>query len=138
MIGFENSRRRFLSTFLWYGFFFLTHSRFAWAEAKKGARRDSLTARLQQLLRHPHSAVIIGREYVRLAPNEREPTILLALIVSSCGEGLFDSDCERTRESLRLQTRRDFEEGRVVEMHGWMLSITEARLCALAALVLRT
>ena len=33
------------------------------------------------------------------------------------------------------QVRRDFAEGRTVEVQGWVLSVTEARQCALYSLV---
>jgi murein L,D-transpeptidase YcbB/YkuD len=36
--------------------------------------------------------------------------------------------------SIRAQIRDDFAQGRIVDVEGWMLSATEARLCALAAL----
>ncbi len=32
---------------------------------------------------------------------------------------------------LQRQVRRDFELGRTIEVDGWILSVTEARLCAL-------
>ncbi|MCK5506359.1 MAG: hypothetical protein KAJ10_14440, partial [Thermodesulfovibrionia bacterium] len=37
-------------------------------------------------------------------------------------------------ELLRTCRQKDFEKGRVVELQGWLLSITEVRLCALAGL----
>jgi hypothetical protein len=39
------------------------------------------------------------------------------------------------RHYLRAQSRRDFRDGRIVTVGGWMLSLTETRLYALAALL---
>jgi hypothetical protein len=80
--------------------------------------------------------VAIGSAYLRGAPDEREPGRLADLIASRCGEGVFDLDGDALRRCLGRQTRRDFSDGRVVTIHGWMLSVTEARICGLAALVL--
>jgi hypothetical protein len=87
-------------------------------------------------LRQPDSAVVIGSAYLRSTPDEREPGRLADLIASRCGEGVFDLDGEALRRCLGRRTRQDFADGRVVTIHGWMLSVTEARICGLAALVL--
>jgi hypothetical protein len=80
--------------------------------------------------------VAIGQEYLQVVPTERNLQLLQDLISSACGQPVFGLDAQKLREHLRLRTRQDFEEGDVIKIHGWMLSITEARLCALAALVL--
>ena len=36
--------------------------------------------------------------------------------------------------ALVRAVQRDFEQGRVVQVHGWFLSKTEAELCALSLL----
>jgi hypothetical protein len=36
--------------------------------------------------------------------------------------------------TLQQQIRQDYVEERVVKLQGWILSVTEARLCALTAL----
>jgi hypothetical protein len=36
--------------------------------------------------------------------------------------------------TLQQQIRQDYIEERVVKLQGWILSVTEARLCALTAL----
>jgi hypothetical protein len=136
MIEKQGSRRRFLSSFLWLAMLGLTRSRVTWAEVTKQTKQDRLRSLLEDLLKHTESAVVIGREYLRQAPGEREPQILVDLISSRCCEGVFGSDSEKLRASLRLHRRHDFAAGHIVKIHGWMLSITEARLCALAARVL--
>jgi hypothetical protein len=99
-------------------------------------KQDQSIPGLAKLLRHEESACVIGREYLRNAPQEKDREILFNLISSGLGqESVSMSDDEALRKRLRLQIRRDFAAERVVRVHGWILSITEARLCALAALV---
>lgn len=39
------------------------------------------------------------------------------------------------RSLIAVAIRRDFAEERTVELDGWIISITEARLCAMATFV---
>jgi hypothetical protein len=39
------------------------------------------------------------------------------------------------RSAIATRLRRDFEERDTVRLHGWVLGRTEARLCALCALL---
>ncbi len=87
--------------------------------------------------RHPESAAVIGREYLKDRPGESDARVLGELISISSG-GTPDRTCradpDDIRRRLRRRVRLDFEEGRVVKVRGWILSETEARLCALAAI----
>jgi hypothetical protein len=77
----------------------------------------------------------VGREYLRGVPTEGDDKILVFLI---CGEQCEPPPTARgpqaTREWARARARKDFAAGRVVEIEGWIVSATEARLCALSAL----
>jgi hypothetical protein len=93
---------------------------------------------LAALLAHPESAKVIGIEYLRVYPGEADLDILLDLIVSqlAAGEaGLFATADHQLRERLDTSIRADFAADRIVKLRGWVLSATEARLCALTALV---
>ena len=129
----ENGRRHFLSCLVWVGVVSLGPLRASAAVAHR-APPDSRLVGIKELVPHTESAVVIGREYLRVAPAERDPGRLAALISSCCGEPVFDSDGEALRRSLARRTRQDFAEGQIVRLHGWMLSVTEARLCGLVAL----
>jgi hypothetical protein len=100
------------------------------------ASLDAATLRLLSLLRHRASARRIGRAYLDVMPCEANARSLVDLI---CGDVLPDRaelpwmEDEALRESLRRQLRRDFKRGCTVKVDGWILSATEARLCALAA-----
>ena len=42
---------------------------------------------------------------------------------------------EKLHERLRARVRLDFQEHQTVKVNGWLLSVTEARLAALVALI---
>lgn len=93
-------------------------------------------ARLKGLIRDPESARAIGGLYLRQHPGEADPTILTRHLLSSleldAGRIGAESDA-RLRDRLRFLMRADFAEGRTARVDGWILSRTEARLCALWA-----
>ena len=91
------------------------------------------------------SAAILGHAYLLQRPEEADVDRLEALILSpenlaALSDVGFETDdiaaappvtLKKAFQSLR---RRDFEEGQVLQIDDCMLSITELRLCALAAL----
>jgi hypothetical protein len=84
------------------------------------------------------SAAVVGREYLRSVPDEADASLLVDLICAHRAGGrtsLIGTDIVEMREWLRKQQQQDFEQGHVVKVKGWILSVTEARLSALAALV---
>ena len=88
-------------------------------------------------LGRPASAAAVGRAYLADHPDEADRDRLAAQL----GAGLRCQDCDparsdtaRLRAGLARQLRADFGQSRVVRVDGWVLSLTEARLCALAAL----
>lgn len=98
---------------------------------------QSRSERLAALLKHEESARIVGREYLRVVPAEASRGVLTARVAERLPGGLRTVDTapdSRLHELLLHSTVRDFEDERTVELRGWLLSRTEARLCALAAL----
>jgi len=93
--------------------------------------------RLAGLIRNPQSARPIGRAYLALAPREASSPRLAGLIVAGLGESPRAVDAAGDDELRRLVAAgmvADFAQGRTVELDGWMLSRTEARLYALVEL----
>jgi hypothetical protein len=91
---------------------------------------------LLSILEQPGSAYAIGSAYLgSLPPDTRVGDRLANAIVCSAG---CDAGTMRSTEALRKQisirVRKDFAEGAVVIVAGWVLSETEAQLYALAAL----
>jgi hypothetical protein len=107
---------------------------------RAGARPgpDPLVLRLAAVYRCD-GAVAVGRAYLRTTPAERDPALLAELICAADARGaLATADPVELRHRLLLELRRDFSAGRVVLVRGWVLAATEARLCALAALLGRS
>ena len=97
----------------------------------------SLISRLGQFFFSRESARVIGQRYLELTPREANPERLMALICHSEENymRLVDTDTEQLRAMLLDQQRTDFAFGRTIMIDGWVLSETEVRLCALAAML---
>jgi hypothetical protein len=97
----------------------------------------SASERLAGFLKNEEGARSVGREYLRVVPTEASPELLVRRVAARLPGGLRAVDVapdERLRELLIRATAEDFQDLRTVELHGWVLAQTEARLCALAAL----
>jgi hypothetical protein len=105
----------------------------AFAGAGLAPRRAAASpaVRLVAVFREPESARVIGRAYLRQAPEEADSARLVALIHPGDCSSLGDAELRR---AVIARQRADFGSGRTVLLDGWLLSRTEARLCALAAL----
>jgi hypothetical protein len=97
----------------------------------------ALTAeRLVGLLTDGDKAVALGREYLRAVPEEADASVLTSVLVRSLSRqrgSLVRPSDGQLRESLRQASVDDFGVERTFELDGWILALTEARLCALAA-----
>lgn len=96
---------------------------------------DIAAARLAGIFTAPGSAAVIGREYLASVPHEADPALLVPLV---CPALPARDLAELPRHELyQMVTERhvgDFAQSRTVSVGGWILSRTEARVCALAAL----
>jgi hypothetical protein len=91
---------------------------------------------LLSILEQPGSAYAIGSVYLgSLPPHARTADHLANAIVctAGCDAGTMRST-EALRERISNRVRKEFSEGAVVIVAGWVLSETEAQLYALAAL----
>jgi hypothetical protein len=102
------------------------------------AHLPPLAEKLVGVLVHEQSANVVGRAYLAQRPAEADPFILVDLI---CGRDpdspltFGPADRQTVGQWLQRRQQEDFEFGRIVKLDGWILSETEGRLCALAALV---
>jgi hypothetical protein len=97
----------------------------------------SASERLAALLEHEESARAVGREYLRAVPAEASLRVLTTRVVERLPGGfrtLAAASDRRLRVLLLRATVEDFRDLRTVEVQGWVLARTEARLCALAEL----
>ena len=98
------------------------------------ATPDELAAGLRTLLYDRAAARRIGHLYVRLVPTEGDPRILARLTVALPETQQVDAialDSTSLHRRVDAQVRGDFASGTTVQLDGWVLSRTEARLCAL-------
>ena len=96
-----------------------------------------LAYRLVHLVGNKDSARIVGLEYLHRRIHEADAQVLVFRIlgVDPRRHPLADHpDLKVRRAIFSALKREDFRDGRIVPLRGWMLSETEARLCALVAL----
>jgi hypothetical protein len=94
--------------------------------------------RLVSLLTHVDNARVVGRAYLRAFPDEGSVSGLVDGIASTVpgGRGVVRrASAEDLARALSSSIRSDFAQEASVTVRGWILSKTEARLYALAALV---
>jgi hypothetical protein len=100
-------------------------------------RESALAGSLSGFFADPGSARAVGRQVLELSPDAPDADTVLERLAGPRlrrWEALAASDPDRLAQELRLQHHSDFAHERVVAIRGWVLSETEVRLCALAAL----
>jgi hypothetical protein len=128
------TRRRFLQFSFFLGAMVPTRTRDLVVAMDFDRMTDPLSTKLIDVFHDKKSARAIGLEYLRMAPTEGNPGELTKLICSARYHELARADGRTVKDLLLRRQRDDFEAGRIVYVQGWILSETEARLCALAAL----
>ena len=78
------------------------------------------------------SARAIGRVFLEERSEERSRDRLIRKILGDDRDGSALADPGALRVYLRDRIRRDFARSETIELDGWVLSLTEVRLCALA------
>jgi hypothetical protein len=92
-----------------------------------GARPAGHLAALHDL----DAARRIGRAYLADHPGEADAAVLTTWLDQALGK---PASVPAARAALRRAVRDDMRGGRSVVVDGWVLALTEARLCALAGL----
>ena len=90
-------------------------------------------ARLRGLVDDQASARQLGRSYRALFPVESDPAELARLILGSlaCTGNPQTLKRDELLTALDQRVRAEFGAGHTLPVEGWILSLTEARLCAL-------
>ena len=91
---------------------------------------------IEMLLGDLRGAREIGARYLALEPAERSADVLARHLLRDPHKIAFSvTDTAALRQALAAGRTRDFASGDTVIIDGWILARTEARLCALAAIV---
>jgi hypothetical protein len=98
-----------------------------------------VTSYLVGLLRYPEEARKIGSSYLSAdkAIKSLSPRQLTAVILEEIGVDNLDAPgvrLEKIGNKVKNKVRQDFTDETVVTVNGWLLSQTEARMCALVHL----
>jgi hypothetical protein len=108
-----------------------------------GAACNSKNSRLATMLSQPNALQHIcdaetireiGKAYQKLVPGENKETLIKLLsanIDHTINESVESSSLSST---LEKKVRLDFKENKTRIVDGWILSVTEARQCALSSL----
>jgi hypothetical protein len=130
------SRRSFVRTLVLLGALVPIRQSKMFVTADDSRAGNLLSSKLADFFYDKNSARVIGLEYLRVAPREADASELTKLICLSWNDDQINRwGPEKIKALLLHQQREDFEKDRIVKVQGWILSKTEARLCALTALV---
>lgn len=102
-----------------------------WSGIIQSSSVPSITAIVTSWFTHYESAVNLGQYYLTLFPEEANYDWLTRTILPDWST---QRDSQILKQTLKIQRQKDFYEGNTVMLDGWILSRTEARLCALLAL----
>jgi hypothetical protein len=131
------SRRRLLGAALGGGAVALAACSRPWRGLVRFVEPD-VAARLAGAFHNRGSASVVGRRYLDARGGPPSVTRLaddVAAAVRGGRPAIVDADDDGLHELLADAVRSDFRSDRVVDVDGWILSATEARLYALTALV---
>ena len=110
------------------------HSASVGKAGKAGAEPDWLA----HIIGDPEACARLGRAYLDAHPEYYRGDTLVADIQQALAKhnasAAFTQDPQTTVAALQLLVREEYIRGEVEAVTGWTLSITEARLYALAAL----
>lgn len=90
---------------------------------------------LTEALAQDENACAVGRCYLEHHPEEANWQLLTSAVYGRACDEPMSGGRDTLTNQLVCRITADFEEERVVYLEGWMLAVTEARLCAMAALI---
>jgi hypothetical protein len=126
----KTTRRRILQQLAaWLGAVSVTAPGHAASPMRDWDSDPALMATIDALISNKRSAAIIGQAYLHRFDHERSTAALASML----RENVMRLDRALSAAAVLRQVRLDFERGDVVNLHGWILSRTEGRICALCA-----
>lgn len=101
--------------------------------------KNPLVLRLSQTIGDADASKYFGHLYLQHFPEEAEIEQLLeridAGLIGEFDQGMQSENPQLLAEYLDKQVRSDYRDGEVVQVDGWLLSRTEARIYACFALL---
>lgn len=137
MSNLNHSRRKFCRLMLATGTCIAISPALAHVKSRQTSAYSDLQHKLVGLFHDKESARIIGMEYLKNTPEESHHKILIEEIFTNSDTRLkiqTESSPDRIKNVLVKKIREDYEHGRIIYLKDWIISITEARISALAAI----
>ena len=134
----EISRRHFLLDFTQLSLLAFLNPFMVFKDNKSIDKSYNLAKKLTALFRHKIYVSELGKEYLKFYHQEKDLDKLVNAVATSSKiiQNISPlSNLNKVRQSVLLQIKRDFETNETVQIHGWVLSLTEARLYALTYLI---
>jgi len=75
-----------------------------------------------------------GQDYLKQAPDENSKNKLADLLITNSSV-TSSSDIKTIHSYIDNRVKQDFANGKIAVVDGWILSVTEARQCALYSLM---
>ena len=109
---------------------------FSLLDSCKGPVSDTATSQPAFLSRLFDEVTIkkTGQAYLQKTPAENTHDELVRLLANN-NTIASSSDETAIHQYLEEKIKNDFDEGKTVMINGWVLSVTEARQCALSSLI---
>lgn len=82
----------------------------------------------------PATIEALGKAYLEMTPEENASKTLMDLLLSDGENKEIPPTTDSMKMVLQQKIKSDFESGNTIIVSGWVLSITEARQCALYSL----
>lgn len=80
----------------------------------------------------------IGKEYLKLFPDEADYSFLKDILYKKPDSGILNEyDLKVIQNIINKEVRKDYQDDRTIILNGWILSITEARQCAIYYIINR-
>jgi hypothetical protein len=107
--------------------------------AVRGRDHDSISIlarpRVLDVFRDERLLHVLGARYREMTPDEDGSRALVEAIMADLDSNASPGAAVPLDVRMSEQVGRDFSAGRTVTLDGWILSVTEARQCALRSLV---
>lgn len=80
---------------------------------------------------------MLGSAYLKLKPNETRDDISLGDLLHVKSHEVFfkKKDMIEAESEIEKRIKQDFDTNNIVIVQGWVLSITEARQCAIFSMI---